>query len=218
MATVLTLRELFTDPITHLEALASLATIAQFFVVLVTAVISTVTIILGYRQLRHSQHSNQFAALKALDHATQNETFISAQEKVATELVFAIQSPEFRYQVVHYDEASTDSRKLIAAAFTIGNFYEHLGRLVKHDLIDANLILESWSPAIIGDWAHLSDLIQVKRRTAGKVLWENFEALSVQAEAWMATHRDGNVNPGVLRTDLKDRWKAADAAYEAGRF
>jgi hypothetical protein len=143
--------------------------------------------------------------------------FLFAQEEIFTHLCSALEDPEFRYQFVNFADATETNRELIAKARMVGNFYENLGRLVRHDMLNANLVLEAWSPAIVGDWKHLEGVTILVRRSTGKVVWENFEYLTAMAQGWLEEHRDGTITGNWHRLALEDKWLPFDERYAASR-
>jgi hypothetical protein len=206
-----TLSQVLSDPLDYAGVWGAAAAVAQFIVIFATAGFAIL-------QLRHAQKSNQMAALREINTVTQSEGFFTAQELIYTRVPEAMRDAEFRYQVMHFNEANENTRELVEKISIVGNAYENLGRLVKHKLVSSELVFETWSPAIIGDWANLQDYTVVRRRsTTGKTLWENFEYLSVCADAWLARHSKGTVALRWRHKNLVDKWREKDLGYESKR-
>ncbi len=153
------------------------------------------------------------AALKELDRVTQTDEFFAAQELIFKQMPQAMRDPEFRYQVMNFAAATEGCRELIEKASALGNVYENMGRLIRHNLVNSEFVFEAWSPAIVGDWENLQDLIALRRRDMGDKLWENFEYLSVRAEDWLGKHPKGTITLRWRHKDLKDKWRDDDLAY-----
>jgi hypothetical protein len=186
------------------------ATFGTFVVIAATAIAALV-------QLRHARSSNQIVALNELQDASQTPQFEEAQHFVSTQIEVKLQEPEFRYQLGHRAARTSENRALMAKAFTVGNFYEHLGLLVKIGLLDRELALDFWSGLTPTYWANLAPFTAIARRELGDVLWENFEYLAVLCQDWLAAHPSGAYPSGTRRIGLKDAWLEADKQYAASR-
>jgi hypothetical protein len=212
-----TLSQALSDPLRYAEVWSAIASIGQCLIVTLTAIFAWVTIYLGYKQVRHAQSGNQMAALRDIHRTVQSDLFLTAQEAIFTQGAREFEDPEFRYQFVNFNEAALVNRELIAKARIVGNFYENLGRLVRHNLVDRNLVLEAWSPAITGDWKHLEGMTILGRRASGDVMWENFEYLTILARGWLSDHRAGTFPADSPRIDLEDKWRKSDEQYAISR-
>jgi hypothetical protein len=193
-----------------LELWNTFATFGTFAVIAATAIAALV-------QLRHARGSNQIAALNELQDASQTPRFEAAQHVVQTELEGRLKDPEFRYQVSHRAARTIENRAFMASVNIVGNFYEHLGLLVKIGLLDSELALDFWSGTTPLLWERLAPYTAIARRVAGDQLWENFEYLAVSAEDWVAAHPKGAYPAGTRRIGLKDEWLEVDRQFEASR-
>lgn len=191
-----------------LELANTLATLGTFVVIAATAIVALL-------QLHHARSSNQIAALNELRETTERPEFLEASHFVQGGLSAKLQDPAFRYQVAMRSIRTDETRALIAKANLVGNFFESMGTLVKTGLIDKELALQIWDGVTVQAWEHLAPYLAVLRRSAGDVLWEKFEYLTVLAQDWIATHPKGVYPARMRRIDLKDEWLDADRKYAA---
>ena len=192
------------------ETLSTAASIGTFVVIAATAIAALV-------HLRHMRGSNQIAALNELQDASQTPQYEEAQHFVNTELAGKLKDPEFRYQIGHRAARSAENRLLIGKVNVVGNFYEHLGLLVKTGLIDRELALDFWSGTTPPTWELLAPYTAIPRRDRGDAVWENFEYFAVLAQDWIAAHPKGAYPADTRRIGLKDEWLEADARYADSR-
>jgi hypothetical protein len=192
------------------ETLSTAAAVGTFVVIAATAIAALV-------QLRHMRSSYQIAALNELQDASQTPQYEEAQHFVLTELAGKLKDPEFRYQLGHRAARTAENRVLRGQVNVVGNFYEHLGLLVKTGLIDRELALDFWSGTTPVTWEVLAPYTAIARRAVGDSVWENFEYLAVLAQDWLAAHPKGSYPVGARRIGLKDEWLKADAQYAASR-
>lgn len=191
-----------------LELANTLATLGTFLVIAATAIAAIL-------QLRHARSSNQIAALNELRETTETPEFMEASHFVQGGLSSKLQDPAFRYQIAMRSARTDETRALIAKVNRVGNFFESMGTLVKTGLVDEELALQIWDGVTVQAWGHLAPYLAILRRSAGDVLWEKFEYLTVLAQGWMAAHPKGTYPPGMRRIDLKDDWLEADRRYAA---
>ena len=189
-----------------LELVNTLATLGTFAVIAATAIAAIL-------QLRHTRSSNQIAALNEIRETTETPAFLEASHFVQGGLAAKLRDPAFRYQVAMRSARTDETRALIAKANMVGNFFESVGMLVKTGLVDEELALQIWDGVTVQAWEHLAPYLAILRRTAGDVLWEKFEYLTVLAENWIATHPKGTYPGGMRRIALKDEWLEADRQY-----
>jgi hypothetical protein len=191
-----------------LELANTLATLGTFVVIAATAIAAIL-------QLRHARTSNQIAALNELRETTETREYMEASHFVQGVLAAKLQDPAFRYQVAMRSIRTDETRALIAKANLVGNFFESMGTLVKTGLIDKEPALQIWDGVTVQAWQHLAPYVAILRRSAGDVLWEKFEFLTVMAQDWIAAHPKGSYPVGMRRIDLKDEWLEADMEYAA---
>jgi hypothetical protein len=192
-----------------LELLNTFATFGTFIVIAATAVAALV-------QLRHARGGNQIAALNELQDASQTPQFEEAAHFVRTQLAAKLKDPEFRYQVGHRSARTAETRTFMSKINPVGNFYEHLGLMVKMGLLDRDLAVDFWSGSALPQWEALAPYTAIARRAQGAI-WENFEYLTILCEDWMAAHPGGAYPAGVRRVALRDGWLETDQQYELSR-
>ncbi|HZV78823.1 MAG TPA: hypothetical protein VFF60_04340 [Candidatus Binatus sp.] len=193
-----------------LELWNTFATFGTFIVIAATAIAALV-------QLRHARGSNQIVALNELQDASQTPQFEAAQHLVQTELEGKLRDPEFRYQVDHRAARTTENSAFMANVNIVGNFYEHLGLLVKMGLLDRELALDFWSGTTPIFWERLAPYLTIIRRAQSDKVWENFEFLAVIAQDWNAAHPKGAYPAGTRRFGHKDEFLESDRQYSASR-
>jgi hypothetical protein len=193
-----------------LELWNTFATFGTFVVIAATAIAALV-------QLRHARGSNQIAAIAELQDTQNTPEFNAANGFVRTELQTRLSDPEFRYQLANFSARTIETQTLIAQSRAVGNYYEHLGLLVRMGLVDRDLALNLWSAAAMASWDELTPYTSITRRRWGNTVWENFEYFVVLAQDWIATHPEGDYPASVRRIALKDLWLEADTQYAASR-
>ncbi len=193
-----------------LEIWNTLATFGTFLVISATAIAAIV-------QLRHAHGSNQIAALNELRETAERPEFRAANHFVSTELAEKMKDPEFRYQVKNRSARTAENATLIDYATYLGNFYESMAMLIRQGFLDQELTLEIWNLPIVRTWNALLAVTAINRRAVGRVLWENFEYLTVRSQDWLAKHSEGTYPSGVRRIDVEDVWLDADSQYAASR-
>lgn len=191
-----------------LELANTFATFGTFVVIAATAIAAIV-------QLRHARGSNHIAALNELRESQESPEFLAANHFVQSELATKLQDPAFRYQFAVPAARTPEMRSFIAKTGTVGNFFESMGVLVKTGLVDRELLFQIWADHIVEAWGTLTPVAAIARRRLGDGLWENFEYLTVLAQAWLAAHPGGTYPAGVPRIELKDEWLDADKQYAA---
>lgn len=193
-----------------LELLNTLATFGTFLVISATAIAAIV-------QLRHARGGNQIAALNELRETAERPEFSAAAHFITAQLPEKILDPEFRYQVENREARSAENGPLIAASTSLGNFYESMAILVRQGFVDREVTLELWNGPIVRHWQALAPLTAINRRALGRILWENFEYLTVLSQDWLAKNAAGTYPAGARRIDLDDAWLKADRLYAASR-
>jgi hypothetical protein len=193
-----------------LETWNTFATFGTFLVISATAIAAIV-------QLRHAHATNQIAALNELRETSERPEFRAASHFVTTQLAEKMKDPEFRYQVENRTSRTSENGPLIDYTTALGNFYESMAMLVKQGLVDRDLTLEIWNRPVVRSWQALLPITAINRRAVGRILWENFEYLTVLSQDWLATHPEGTYPSGVRRIEVEDRWLDADSQYAASR-
>jgi hypothetical protein len=191
-----------------LELVNTLATFGTFVVIAATAIAAVV-------QLRHARSSNQIAALNELRETMETADFNAAEQFVMMDLSAKLQDAAFRYQLVPGAKRTDETRALLTKINKFGNFFESMGMLIRAGLVDRDLVVQMWSSIIVQAWKQLTPFIAIRRRSAGDVLWENFEYLTVLSQDWEAAHPRGTYPASLRRIEVTDEWLDADKQYAA---
>lgn len=180
------------------EWLTAVGTLGTFVVIAASAGAALV-------QLRHMRASNQLSAITELFEVFESPAFQDARRFVNHEFPQLMQDPQNRKDVL-----GTPIPKQFESARMILGFFENVGTLVKRGIIDSELLLDLWSPIIIGSWNRLSSYI-VSSRTSrdNPALYENFEYLTALAERWDASHPAGTYPQDMPRVDADPVWPEA---------
>jgi hypothetical protein len=163
-----------------------------------TFVVITATAIAAIMQLRHMRSSNQIAALNELRETMESEHYRAAIGFVGSELPKLLADPRQRERLDQYP-----LERDLQAISTVCNFFENVGTLVKHEIIDADIALDMWSLVITINWDRLAPFIARRRRISHRqAVWENFEYLTVLARTYIEQHSNGDYPKGVARIPL----------------
>jgi Domain of unknown function (DUF4760) len=192
-----------------LELVNTLATFGTFVVIAGTAIAAIV-------QLRHARSSNQIEALAELRQEQASSEMQPALHFVRHDLSEKLQDPAFRYQLYNPETLTAENRLLRTHINNVANYYETMGAFVKSGLADKDLVLDSFSGAVLIMWKRLAPVVAISRSRGGdRSIWENFEYLTVLSQDWEARYPDGTYPAGVRRIDLGYPWLEADKQYAA---
>lgn len=174
-----------------LELWNTIGSVGTFVVIAATAIAAIV-------QLRHMRRSNEIAALNELRETIESEHYQAAIEFVGSQLPKLLADPRQSERLDQYP-----LERDLQAISTVCNFFENVGTLVKHEIIDADIALDMWSLVITINWDRLAPFIARRRRISHRpAVWENFEYLTVLARAYIQQHPDGDYPKGVARIPL----------------
>ncbi len=179
-----------------LEALSAAAALGTFLVITATAVAALI-------QLRHLRISNQLEGLLAILALPLEPILHESFEFVSHELEARMKQPEFRREL----ERRTVDRK-VHKEMRVLDYYERLGSIVKNGLIPEELYFDNSSPEQY--WQLLSQVIAIRRRVRGPVVYDNFEYLVARSRAYDRRHPNGNYPPTQPRLEIEDVWLAED--------
>ena len=179
-----------------LEALSTAAAVGTFLVIAATAIAALI-------QLRHLRVSNQLQGLLAILTMPYEPVLQQSFEFVSHELEARLQEPEFRRQL----ERDTVDR-LVHKEMRVLDYYERLGSIVKNGLIPEDLYFDNSTPEQY--WRLLSQVIAIRRRVRGPVVYDNFEYLVARSRDWDARHPNGNYPASASRLAIEDRWAEED--------
>jgi hypothetical protein len=179
-----------------LEWVSTAAAVGTFVVIAATAIAALV-------QLRHLRVSNQLQGLLAILTMPYEPVLQESFEFVSHELENRMRDPEFRRQL----ERPTVDR-LVHKEMRVLDYYERLGSIVKNGLIPEDLYFDNSTPEQY--WRMLSQVIAIRRRVRGPVVYDNFEYLVARSRDWDARHPNGNYPPNAQRLVIEDVWLAED--------
>lgn len=146
-----------------------------------------ISMLLTRRQLRLASSENHLPVVLDAFKETRSAAWLVAQEYVLTEL--AEQHKPDRGLRGLPEQAR-------AHASAIGTFYDDLGKLVAHGMIEQNLIIGSYGTNIVRLWDALAPYVYTERHKYGLHFWIYFEDLAARTAA---TH------PEVVYADLRLR-------------
>jgi len=176
------------------ETVSTVATVGTFVVIAATAIAAIV-------QLRHMRAQNQLTGLLTVlarvEDPQFNEWVDGAREAVSTR----ISDPAFRRSIMD----GTFERKR-NPWLNLGNSYDWVGSLVKHNLIPEESLLDVYSGRVIQAWDVVEPIVPLIRSRGGHAVWENFEYLVVCARKWNEQHREGAYPKNVPRLKIDVDW------------
>ena len=162
-----------------LQALPSLACADATIVLNIAALAISLTalvisMLLGLRQLRVASGGNHLpVVLDAFQH-TRSAAWFDAQEYVLTELATE-HEPKCGHRGLP-EQARTHAN-------TIGLFYDDVGKLVAHGMIDQSLVIGAYGTNIVRLWDALAPYIYTERQRYGLHFWIYFEDLAARTAA-----------------------------------
>ncbi|HEX5274201.1 MAG TPA: hypothetical protein VFW34_02920 [Candidatus Rubrimentiphilum sp.] len=179
-----------------LETLSTAAAVGTFLVIAATAAAALV-------QLRHLRVSNQLEALLAILSLPYEPILSDSIQFVSHELEARMRDPEFRREL----EKPLPDRK-VHKELQVCDYYERLGSIVKNGLIPEELYFDNSTPE--QSWRLLSQVIAIRRRVRGPVVYDNFEYLVARSRAYDRRHPNGNYPASEPRVEIEDVWLADD--------
>lgn len=140
--------------------------VATLVVSLVALVVSA---IVGVRQIRLSDGGNQLPVVLEAFRESRAPGWLPANEYVLNTLATKC-SPEHGHRGLP-DEARVHTN-------AIGLFYDDLGKLVAHGVIDKDLVIGAYGTMIVRLWDALAPFVYTERRLYGLHFWIYFEHLA----------------------------------------
>ncbi|MBC5805952.1 MAG: hypothetical protein DLM53_07480 [Candidatus Eremiobacter antarcticus] len=183
-----------------LELVSTLASLATFVVIALTAVAAMI-------QLRHMRSSNQIAILTEFREEVSQPDFRAALHLVR-DFCAKLDDPQARAQL------SEDPLPLpLGPYLRVAFLFENLGCFVKRGILDANLVCDLWGPVVISTWHIMAPAFVIQRRTRGVALMENFEYLAYVSVQFSENYP--TLYPrGTPRVAPEDRWLTEDTVTE----
>lgn len=174
------------------EAISAVATAFTGIVIAVTVLVGSRQLRAMNRQLEHFQGATQLDGTLKVYEIFRSQQFQEAQHFVFNELTDRLRDERYRSDAENVSNLDLSVHK---ERFLL-HMYEEIGALVRHKLLNSDVIYDVYSSLIIGAWKRLNDLITVQRQNyGGDELWENFEYLyrgAMRAEALSANGTDAS--------------------------
>ncbi|MCE7048533.1 DUF4760 domain-containing protein [Streptomyces purpurascens] len=146
---------------------------------LVTLLVSVIALVtsawLAWSQLRSSRKSTVLAMILEGFRDTRGDDYLEAVEYVLYRL--AVEHP----QPVAYQQLPEESRRYIQR---VGLFYNDLGKLVAHGLVDESLIIGAYGGSLLRAWNLLAPYVYLERQEHQRQPMRYFEDL-----AWRVSSR-----------------------------
>jgi hypothetical protein len=174
------------------------ASVGTFLVIAATAIAAVI-------QLRHMRSSNQITVFSKLEEMWDEKEFRAQIRRVRDELDQRLRDHQFRMEL----ESDASPDEFVRSVIDVANFFEGMAIYAKRGLADTDIVCDFWSAIITISWRRLSPAIVIMRRTAGPLLYENFQYLAIVAQRYMDAHPQGTVPPEG-RTPVPDVWLAED--------
>jgi hypothetical protein len=85
--------------------------------------------------------------------------------------------------------------------FEVATYFERVGSLAKHGLIETDLILDLLGPAVSACWKELDPVVEVWKTRLGPRAYENFEGLASLSGQWLERNPERDIDELVRRMD-----------------
>jgi hypothetical protein len=148
-----------------------------------TTVVFAVTAIFGFNQLRQLRRATQLDGAMRVLSDLNSPPYIEARQFVATELQKSLKDPSFRKEV-ELGAIWTGSHATLHHEQVILRTFEAIGVIVQEGLLEPDVVTGMAGVAILLAWEHLSEIVDIQRRTIHPRMWESFEFLHGRAEVW----------------------------------
>lgn len=182
-----------------MEAWGLAASVGTLLVIAATAIAAMI-------QLRHMRSSNQITALSKLEEMWDDPEFTSTRRRISRDLTERLGDPLFRAEL----EKESTPDEFARAVVDVTNFFEGMGIYAKHGLADKEVIFDFWAAIIVQSWSRLSPAIAIMRRSAGEMLYENFQYIAFDAQRYLDAHPRGAVPKGTPKAPIEDVWLKVD--------
>ncbi|HEY0615706.1 MAG TPA: hypothetical protein VGC96_13725 [Candidatus Elarobacter sp.] len=170
------------------EAVTAIASLLSSVAVLGAILVAVRQVSVGAAQVEHLRKATQLEGTMKIFAMLSSPEMQRARRFIATELPQRLQDPAFRAEVpLLAMSPSLEEHGELAVLRVL----EMIGGYVKHGLLDADIVFDYWSPAILGGWEQLESLgiIAIHREALGPAMWENFEDLYRRARRWRGASR-----------------------------
>jgi hypothetical protein len=162
-------------------------------------------------QLRQVRSSNQLRALVAMQASFAEPQMQESLRFIQFELSERLSDPAYRRELVVRGFVDPLRHPELRAL----NWFEALGAMFKHDLVDENGFMEIFARLATWYWDRLGPVIALMRRNRSQTEYHNFEYLAVRARDWVRAHPAGIFPKRYPRLAVADVWADADRAEPA---
>jgi hypothetical protein len=183
-----------------IEVISAFAGVGTLLVIVATA-------IAAFIQLRHLENTNRLAVLN--DFRLEYERVSGPANAALPGILSKLDDPDTRRELL-----GPGTPAWLAPVAPLLRLFETLGAYTNRKLVSKDLICDLWSPVILGVWQQCGPLIAVMRRKGGPSLYENWEAIAVLSERWLAEDHE-SFPKNLRRMDVHDPWADVDAAGDA---
>jgi hypothetical protein len=143
-----------------------------------TLTLSSVAIVVSWvstlRQRRLANSSNHLPIVITVFRESRTDAWLAAQEHVLNELP---SRDALKYGI------SGLPKQAHAHAVLIGLFYDDLGKLVAHRMIDQHLVIGGYGTMIVRLWDALAPFVYAERELHKTAFWVYFEDLATRTAA-----------------------------------
>jgi hypothetical protein len=146
-----------------------------------TAVVITVTVIVGWRQLDELRRATQLEGAMRIFAELDSPELDDARRFVTYELHEKLKDPQFRKEV----ELTSLGDARVHKELLILRFFDRVGTYVEEGLIEGEIINKAAFGRILASWVMLSDVVAIHRSVVGDLLWKRFEKLKDSAADWV---------------------------------
>jgi hypothetical protein len=181
------------------ELLRNLIEVASLVVLAATAAAALI-------QLGQVRSSNQLRALLAMQQSFQVPEMQDALRYVQFELPGKLDDAAYRGELSTRGFVDPARHPELRAC----NWFDGLGAMFKHDLVDENGFMEIFARLVTWYWSRLTPVVALMRRNRSQTEYHNFEYLTIRAEDWIKRHPQGIFPKRYARLPVADVWRDAD--------
>lgn len=165
------------------EALSAIGSLVSGLVIAASAVAAIIQI----RQLRASTQLQGFVDLVRDYHSADVQ---AARRFVATQLPERLESEHYRAELSNFTADTHTHPELL-----LREFWEQLGSLMRHNVLDTPLFLEFFTIPCRLDWQRLAPVNKLLRQR-NRYISEEFEYIANLCDRWYLSREEGG-SPGV---------------------
>ncbi|MFF3246516.1 hypothetical protein ACFYWY_22930 [Streptomyces sp. NPDC002870] len=157
------------DSTTAAQRSGVIAVVLSVVTLLVSVLALVISAMLARRQLLSSRNANVLAMILEGFKDTRGDDYLQAVEYVLYRLATEHQPP------VPYMDLPQGPKKYVQR---VGLFYNHLGKLVAHGIVDESLIIGSYGRSLLRAWTVLAPYVYLEREARRRHVMPYFEDLA----------------------------------------